>query len=107
MTQIIDGNEEIKTLCEKVKTLVTFFKYSVAAIDELRKFEDLKLIQNVGTKWNSTYYMLERFITLSERIGSILLKYPKTPTMLSASDLQLAREIILVLKPLEIAKEMR
>lgn len=100
--QVIDGNEEIKTLCEKVKTLIAFFKHSVAATDELRKFENLKLIQSVATRWNSTYYMLEHFITLSERIGSILLKYPKAPSMLSASDLQLAKEIVLVLRPLEV-----
>lgn len=102
-TTLLKDNDQVEAFCEKVKTLVTFFKHSVAAADELRKHEMKKLIQNVPTRWNSTFYMLERFIELSERISLILLKFPKAPPMLTPSELQLAKEIVQVLSPIEAA----
>jgi len=51
--------------------------------------------------------MLQRFIELSEGVTLALLKFPKAPPMLSASELQLARDIIEVMSPLEaITKEI-
>jgi len=52
-------DNEIETFCEKIKRLITFFKQSVVATDELRKYETKKLIQSVPTRWNSVYYMLQ------------------------------------------------
>ncbi|EFN62677.1 Zinc finger BED domain-containing protein 4, partial [Camponotus floridanus] len=60
------------------------------------------LIQSVPTRSNSTYYMLERFIELSDNISLALLECPKAP-MLTASKLQLATEIIQVMNPIEAA----
>lgn len=96
-TVSLKDNGEIEAFCEKIKTLVTFFKQSVVAADELRKHNVKKLIQSVPTRWNSTYYMLERFIELSDGISLALLKCPKAPPMLTASELQLAKEIIQVM----------
>lgn len=64
---------EVTELCGKVKKIVTFFKHSTIATNELRKSTVLKLIQSVETRWNSTYYMLERFISVSKEVGSVLL----------------------------------
>lgn len=100
---LIDKEPTVHAICDKVKALVTFLKQSVAAADELRKYAEKKLIQSVPTRWNSTYFMLDRFIELSESVGAVLLKFPKSPSMLSASELQLAREIVQVLKPIEAA----
>lgn len=102
-TTSLKDNGEIEAFCEKIKTLVTFFKQSVVAADELRKHNIKKLIQSVPTRWNSTYYMLEQFIELSDGISLTLLKCPKAPPMLTASELQLAKEIIQVMKPIEAA----
>lgn len=49
------------------------------------------------------YYMFKRFIELSEGISLVLLRFPKAPPMLSASELQLARKIIQVMSPIEAA----
>jgi len=106
VTMVLKDNE-IETFCEKIKRLITFFKQSVVAADELRKYKTKKLIQNVLTRWNSVYYMLQRFVKLSEGVILALLKFPKVLPMLSASELQLARDIIEVMSPLEaITKEI-
>lgn len=93
----------VQPMLNKVKDIVTFFKQSINAADDLRRQSDLKLIQSVNTRWNSTFYMLERFLSLAEKIGPILLKYNRAPTMVSGQDIGIIKEIMLVLKPLEMA----
>ncbi|XP_066589292.1 E3 SUMO-protein ligase ZBED1-like [Prorops nasuta] len=86
MQLIVD--KVVKEILDKIKTIVTYFKHSVIATDHLRKNSELKLIQSVSTRWNSTYYMLERFMELSLIIGFIMLDIPESPPMLSATELQ-------------------
>ncbi|XP_034936406.1 uncharacterized protein [Chelonus insularis] len=47
--------------------------------------------------------MLCRFIEIVEPISTVLLKFPKSPPMLSASEIEVSREIIAILKPMELA----
>ncbi|XP_011880756.1 PREDICTED: zinc finger BED domain-containing protein 4-like [Vollenhovia emeryi] len=102
-SKLIDEESTVRVTCDKVKALVTFFKQSVVAADELRKYTEKRLIQSVPTRWNSTYFMLDRFIELSENVGAVLLKFPQSPSMLLASELQFAKETVQVLKPVEAA----
>jgi len=69
-----------------VKNIIKRFKHSVVASDELRKATngDGKLIQDVATRWNSTYYMLERFTKLSQSVNDIVPKHNTAPPMTSA-----------------------
>lgn len=89
----------IETICNKVKSIITFFKHSVSAYDDLRKLTSLKLIQSVITRWNSTYIMLERFVTLYEQVVSVLLKYPKSPSILSAAEIEIIKDIVVIMRP--------
>jgi hypothetical protein len=59
-----------------VKNIVKNNKQSVMASDELRKTTngDGKHIQEMATRWNSTYYMVERFIKLSKIVNDIVHK---------------------------------
>ncbi|XP_066590577.1 E3 SUMO-protein ligase ZBED1-like [Prorops nasuta] len=57
---------DISIIIKKVKSIVTHFKKSVFSADTLRTSSDLKLIQAVDTRWNSTHDMLQRFINLSD-----------------------------------------
>lgn len=51
--------------------------------------------------------MLERFILLADTVGSILLKIPSSPPMLTAAELLLAKEILEVLRLIEqMTKEL-
>lgn len=102
---------EWRNIVSKVKTIVTWFKQSCVASDELRKATaaamespaGVKLIQSVDTRWNSTYYMLQRFLELRSVINDILFRHPRAPAMLSASDISTVSSVIVVLRPLEAA----
>ncbi|XP_046746402.1 zinc finger BED domain-containing protein 4-like [Diprion similis] len=110
----IDAVPEFKEICEKVKALVTYFKRSNVAMDDLRAEQAreeesegtfLYLIQDLMTRWNPTFHALHRFITLSGYIGKILLlgKHKNAPPMLTPMEVDVVRDCIAVLKPFEIA----
>lgn len=105
-TNIIKEDTVVHEFCKKVKNIVTYFKHSVIAADELRAQSNLKLIQNVETRWNSTYDMLKRFIELADKISGILLKQPTSPVMLTATEMQAAKEFVELLKPFDEATKI-
>lgn len=94
-------------IIDKIKNIVTHFKQSVDAADQLRKAQQvatpLKLIQSVPTRWNSCYYMIQRFLDLSDNINAILLKNTKSPEALSAIEFQICKELLDILNLLEQA----
>ncbi|XP_011687394.1 PREDICTED: zinc finger BED domain-containing protein 1-like [Wasmannia auropunctata] len=100
---------DLKDIIDKVKAIVTFFKHSVVAADEFRNAQNLnasnaplKLIQEVSTRWSSLYYMLERFVLLSDPVSSVMLKFKKSPPMLSGFELAILQEVLKLLKPFEV-----
>lgn len=100
---LIKENKGLANLCTKVKAIVTYVRHSTTASDKLKKEKCSALIQSVETRWNSTFYMLERFLEVSQKLSSILLQLPDSPTMLNATDMLLCKDVVSVLRPLEIA----
>ncbi|XP_026680874.1 zinc finger BED domain-containing protein 6-like [Diaphorina citri] len=106
------GQEALMPLIAKVKGIVTFFKHSVQATDDLKREQMaqgkkegdvLVLIQSVSTRWNSTCDMIERFTKLASHVAKILLTRPGAPNMIPGTDLNTLREIITILAPFKEA----
>lgn len=112
----VDNVKGIPALLNKVKNIVKFFKRSVNASDSLRKLQyqrgkaegsALRLIQDVSTRWNSTYLSLMRFRELSDEIGITLLKFSDSPNMLSGAELEIVKVICELLAPLyQVTEEL-
>lgn len=72
-------------ITNNVRDVVLFFKGSLMKSDLLRSKQQVdenknKLILNVKTRWNSVYYMLERYVMLSSVVHQIFLDNPKVST---------------------------
>ncbi|KAK3922231.1 Zinc finger BED domain-containing protein 4 [Frankliniella fusca] len=104
----------------KVKKIVRFFRQSEVATTELTKLQmeeseisegkTLKLIQEVKTRWNSCFAMLERFLQLHENVARVILKLQrdknsksKPPAILTMDEIDALTEVRDLLRPLDIA----
>ncbi|CAB3241864.1 unnamed protein product [Arctia plantaginis] len=73
--EAIEKYVPIKSVIERVKLIVAYFKRSTKAaqkVDEFQKqngaTQPKRLLQEVPTRWNSTYYMLERIIEIQDAV---------------------------------------
>lgn len=97
-------------LIDKVKTIVTYFRRSTVANNKLKSYQinngidkPKKLLQDVQTRWNSTYYMLNRFIELENPIRGTLGLLDKAPQTLNSDEWSIIKELCTVLRPFEEA----
>jgi hypothetical protein len=64
----LSAAKETADLKNKCKDMVTFFHQSTKASDKLKEVQrqlgvpEAKLIQDVETRWNSTFYMFQRIL---------------------------------------------
>ena len=104
----------IDRLIRACSKLVGHFKHSALATGELKKrqrqmeLDEKKLIQKCDTRWNSTFYMLERVHEMRWPITAVLSDENVTKPSdkyldLTSEQWTLAHEIIKVLKPFEVA----
>jgi hypothetical protein len=82
----------------------------VKASDQLRKIQTEggtpegnieKMILDVKTRWNSTYYMIERFLLLSPIVSNILISDINAPNMITEAEIEYLREMCKLLLSLE------
>ncbi|KAK3931709.1 Zinc finger BED domain-containing protein 4 [Frankliniella fusca] len=98
----------IPQLIRKMKDIVTFSHTSCNFANELSRIQVeqfhrtegtvLRLIQDVRTRWGSTFKMIERFRALSDVIYQAAAKFPEV-TMLTAAELATLRTVMDVLRP--------
>lgn len=102
---VISNVPELTNLISKVKNIVRWFKQSVVASDDLRKATkgDGKLLQEVSTRWNSTFYKLEKFICLKQVVNDIVHRHISAPDMVLAKEIQDISDVIDILRPVEAA----
>lgn len=97
--------EAITIIINKVKTIVSHFRRSCLAGTKLNKFQEnegktpLKLIQDVITRWNSTFHMLDRFIELESAIKSTLALLDVELPALTFEEWKIVKQLCTVLKP--------
>ena len=105
---------EIDQMKTKVKSIVTFFNHSTKATDLLNKeqskrqeeenksldkehqkqIKPIKLIQEVATRWNSTFEMFERYLRLHQDVTVALVKCNKKNLCLEDTDVEIIESAI-------------
>ncbi|KAJ8872967.1 hypothetical protein PR048_026583 [Dryococelus australis] len=99
---------------EKIKTIVEFFKRSSSALARLKSTQEqmelpsLKHIQNVPTRWNSTYDMMSRILKIKEAVISTLAIVNPELNVLTTTEwdiLQRAAEVLHIFN--EVTTEIR
>ncbi|CAG5052904.1 unnamed protein product [Parnassius apollo] len=96
-------------ILKKCKSIVTFFKMSTLASDKLRAIQrelnkpELKVIQEVPTRWNSAYHMLQRIVTMKTELTLALNECNRAPPGVNADEYLIIQETIQILEPFDLA----
>ena len=101
----------ISELQAKCKAIVSHFHRSTKSSEKLRsvqeqlKMPQLKLIQDIVTRWNSTYLMLERIASQHEAITTTLCLLDKPQMCLSTDEKDVILQSLTLLQPFLQATE--
>lgn len=100
--------EDANILVTKVKDIVSYFRRSTVAKTKLDFYqrqngcEPKKLLQSVVTRWNSVYFMCERFLEIKEEVRAALAVLGKEDLpRLTNDELERLREMVEILSPME------
>ena len=105
----IRSDSKVSAIKEKCKKIVAYFHRSCKATERFvsvltrQSIEPKKLIQEVETRWNSTYYMLERLIELHEPVATTLCLLNRNDLCLSDQEVDIMKHAVEILKPFEAA----
>nr|XP_022910336.1 zinc finger BED domain-containing protein 1-like [Onthophagus taurus] len=106
-------DDNIVSIIEKVKKIVAFFKRSTTSSAKFLTYQrnngnnnPLKLLQDIPTRWNSTFYMLERFIQLEEAVKATTALLSTNLPILEQKEWQILKELVQILKPFESATKI-
>lgn len=101
-----DEDDNLKNILKKCRNIVGFFKRSEVGNRLLAEKQKqlgnstiLKLKQDIHTRWNSTYFMLERLIVLKEPLSIVSINLQEAPNNLDSNEWKIIEDIIPLLKP--------
>ncbi|XP_011407706.1 PREDICTED: zinc finger BED domain-containing protein 4-like [Amphimedon queenslandica] len=101
----------LSVIKEKCKAIVAHFHRSTKSSEKLRSTQqqlnmpELKLIQDVVTRWNSTYLMFERILSQHEAVTTTLCLLGKAAMCISTEEKESISEALVLLKPFLQATE--
>ena len=90
----------------RVKILVNHFNHSCKSSYVLHgkqrdlKYDEQSLIQSVLTRWNSTYYIIERILKQQQPLFTALIEIHKSDLMPSDGEITAMKTFISVMKPI-------
>lgn len=70
----IEAQRTVKDIIAKCKRIALHFNHSITAQEQLKQQQirlnlpELKMVQDVATRWNSTFYMLKRTLEIKESL---------------------------------------
>lgn len=99
----------VQDMIKSAKAIVAFFHRSTKATEKLKelqvqlKLPANKIITDCPTRWNSTYYMLQRLLEQKAAITVMCSSSGGPRASLSVSEWSILEELVQILKPLEEA----
>ncbi|XP_075982177.1 E3 SUMO-protein ligase ZBED1-like [Anticarsia gemmatalis] len=100
---------KLQELLSKCRTIVSHFKHSDKSSYKLREMQkqmelpELKVIQDIATRWNSQYYMLSRLLELKVPLSATLVAISNPPDNLTNEEWIAVEDVAKILKPAEQA----
>lgn len=98
--------DTVKSTIEKVKAAVAYYKRSNIAMEKLLKYQiqtgvaqPKRLLQAGPTRWNSVFFMLERFLELQDALRRIAGLLDRCIPMLSVEESKICKDLCTILKP--------
>ncbi|CAF4948123.1 unnamed protein product [Pieris macdunnoughi] len=112
--QKVLSHSNVNSIIGKVKAIVSYFKRSNLAWNKLKKYQEQankvvkRPIQDVATRWNSTFYMIERFVELKDEIKCALSNLDTGNLInLTTYEWDICQSLVVVLQPCEeVTREM-
>uniref|UniRef100_A0A6P7F946 Zinc finger BED domain-containing protein 4-like n=1 Tax=Diabrotica virgifera virgifera TaxID=50390 RepID=A0A6P7F946_DIAVI len=98
--------EPVQAILKRCKEVVKFFKSSCIAYEKFKEVQvqawkgtaneqkdPYTLVQEVPTRWNSCFYMIQRILQTSESLNKTLLKIRKAPAPLTIDELSILGDL--------------
>ncbi|KAL0883411.1 hypothetical protein ABMA27_016796 [Loxostege sticticalis] len=100
---------KLQDLISKCRAIVSHFKHSDKSSYKLREIQkqmelpELKVIQDIVTRWNSQYYMMSRLLELKVPLSAAIVAISNPPNNLTNDEWIAVEDIVKLLKPAEQA----
>ncbi|XP_060874403.1 E3 SUMO-protein ligase ZBED1-like [Metopolophium dirhodum] len=107
VSEAITNNTELSQVLKSCKIIVGHFKHSTFANEKLKNYQiqmglpQLKVKQDVPTRWNWSLIMMERLLEIKAPLSAALTSLPRAPNGLTAIEWELIEDCIPLLKPFE------
>lgn len=105
------NSPNLQDLLSKCRAIVAHFKHSDKSSYKLREGQkqmglpELKVIQDVATRWNSQYYMMSRLLELKIPLSAAIVAISNPPNNLLNEEWTVIEDVVKILKPVEQATQ--